>query len=403
MRAWLVWGTAVLAYIVSVLHRTSFGVSGLAASERFTIPPTTLSAFVVLQLIVYAAMQVPAGVLLDRFGPRRLIVTASLVMAAGQFALAFAEALPLAILGRAVVGGGDALIFISALRLVPQWFPFRRVPVLTQLTGILGQFGQILSAVPFLALLHASGWSVAFTATAALGVLAGILTLAAVRDVPPGQEAPRDRIRIRATGQRIRAVWARPGTKLGFFAHLGTQFSFNAFALMWGVPYLMTAQEISSEAAGALLSLAVFSGVFTGPALGTLSARFPRRRTWLVLGVIGANATIWTITLVWSSPVPFWLLVLLVLIIATGPPGSMIGFDFARSFNPAPELGTAQGLVNTGGFIATLLAILLIGVVLDLTGGYTFDGFRLAFGAQYLLWAIAVVGVLGYRRLIRRP
>ena len=139
------------AYIVAVLDRTTLGVSGLDAADRFSASPSLLSTFVVLQVIVYAAAQVPAGLLLDRFGSKALIVAGAAVMASGQLVLAFTESLPTAIAARAVVGLGDALTFISVLRLVPHWFAPRQVPLVTQLTGICGQLGQVLSAVPFIA------------------------------------------------------------------------------------------------------------------------------------------------------------------------------------------------------------------------------------------------------------
>ena len=83
-------------------------------------------------------------------------------MACGQLTLAFTESLPIAVAARAVVGLGDAVTFISVLRLVPHWFKPRQVPLVTQLTGICGQLGQVLSAVPFFAVLTALGWTAAY-------------------------------------------------------------------------------------------------------------------------------------------------------------------------------------------------------------------------------------------------
>ena len=177
MRAWIVWTTGLLAYIVAVLNRTTLGVSGLDAADRFTAGPGVLSTFVVLQVVVYAGAQIPAGVLLDRFGSRALIVSGGALMAGGQLTLAFTESLPTAIAARAVVGLGDAVTFISVLRLVPHWFEPPQVPLVTQLTGICGQLGQVLSAVPFLALLAASGWTVAYASVASVGLLSVVLTL----------------------------------------------------------------------------------------------------------------------------------------------------------------------------------------------------------------------------------
>ncbi|MCB0944017.1 MAG: MFS transporter, partial [Mycobacterium sp.] len=163
MRAWIVWSTGLLAYIVAVLDRTTLGVSGLDAASRFSASPGVLSTFVVLQVVVYASAQIPAGLLLDRFGSKVMILSGGALMVVGQLALAFTESLPAAIGARAVVGLGDAFTFISVLRLVPHWFSPRQIPLVTQLTGISGQLGQVLSAVPFLSLLIGSGWTTAYT------------------------------------------------------------------------------------------------------------------------------------------------------------------------------------------------------------------------------------------------
>ena len=124
MRPWIVWATGLLAYIVAVLDRTTLGVSGLAAADRFGAGPSLLSTFVVLQVVVYAGAQVPAGLRLDRYGSRALIASGAALMASGQLGLAFTESLPAAIAARAVVGRGDAVTFISVLRLVlvSPWF-----------------------------------------------------------------------------------------------------------------------------------------------------------------------------------------------------------------------------------------------------------------------------------------
>src|SRR4051794_5239609 len=157
-RAWLMWALGVLAYCVAVFHRASLGVAGPEAQQRFGATAAVLSLFIVLQLSVYAALQVPVGVLLDRVGARRMIAVGATAMSAGQIVVGESHSVGLAILGRVLVGAGDAMTFTSVLRLVPAWFPPPRVPVITQLTGLLGQAGQIAAAVPLVALLHSAGW-----------------------------------------------------------------------------------------------------------------------------------------------------------------------------------------------------------------------------------------------------
>jgi nitrate/nitrite transporter NarK len=97
------------------------------------------------------------------------------------------------------------------------------------------------------------------------------------------------------------------------------------------------------------------------------------------------------------------LLVALVVVLALGGPGSMIGFDYARTFNPGRRQGTAVGIVNIGGFLASLLVALAVGVVLGLSeGGYTPEAFRAAWTVQYAVWAVALTGVVVARRRARR-
>src|SRR5688500_16342036 len=157
-RAYVVWLVALVAYAVAVFHRASLGVAGVDAQERFSAGASAVSVLLVLQLAVYAALQVPVGVALDRFGSRRMILAGAVTMAAGQLALALAADLPTAMAARALVGAGDAMTFISVLRVIALWFPGRTVPLFTQLTGILGQFGSIVAAYPLVTLLHGIGW-----------------------------------------------------------------------------------------------------------------------------------------------------------------------------------------------------------------------------------------------------
>jgi MFS family permease len=403
---WLVWSVGVFAYLVAVLQRSSFGVAGLDATERFHATPAVLSTFVVLQLLVYASLQVPVGLLLDRFGARHLIVAGGLIMAVGQLLLALATGLPAAFLARALVGAGDALTFISVLRVLSAWFPPRRVPLMTQLTGLLGQLGQVLSAIPLVALLHGPGWTSAFASAAGTGLLALVLVLVVIKNRPAGAPAPVVAPEATRMWQSLRAAWLTPWTRLGFWSHMGTQFSGTVFALLWGVPFLVAGQGLRPSEASALLTVLVLAGIVAGPVIGEFTARHPLRRSWLVLTVIGITASVWTAVLLYPPPAPRWLLVLLVIVLALGGPGSIVGFDYARTFNPGGRQGTAVGIVNVGGFSASVAVVMAIGVLLGAVGdpdrGYTPEAFRLAWCVQYLVWGIAVVGVLRSRQLARR-
>ncbi len=403
-RSWAVWGVAVAAYAVAVFHRTSLAVAAEDATTRFGVNASVLSLFAVVQLLTYAGMQIPVGVLVDRFGPRLMIAGGATVMASGQVALALVDT-PLGVIGaRILVGGGDAMTFISVLRLVPAWFPTRQVPLVTQLTGLLGQVGQIGSTIPLVALLHGVGWRWSYLGAGAMGVLVAVLVLVAVRDRPPGAPERGPHVSWRQAVRDLGSSFSQPGTRLGMWSHFATQFSGMVFALLWGYPFMTLGLGYSARQAGWLMTLMVLAATIIGPVLGALTARYPLRRSNLIFGVLILTIVVWTAVLLWPGAAPLPMIVVLVLTLAAYGPASAVGFDFARTFNPGTRLGAATGIVNMGGFTASLVTIFVIGVVLDLrapTGDYTVTDFKVAFCFQYVVWAFGLLSLRRTRRLAR--
>lgn len=182
--AWVVWGVGLFAYAVVVMHRTSLGVAGLEAADHFNTTPGVVSTFVVLQLATYAIAQVPVGLLLDRFGSRILLTAGVLLAGGGQVLLAFAEDLPLAYAARLLLGVGDACIFNSVLRLLPRWFDARRVPVLSQVTGMFAAIGQIAAVGVVLPLIQGYGWTTGLLIASTTCVVAAVASAVFVRNSP---------------------------------------------------------------------------------------------------------------------------------------------------------------------------------------------------------------------------
>jgi MFS family permease len=402
--AYAVWIVGLVAYVMAVFNRTSFGVAVIPAAERFHASASDLASFTVVQLIVYAGLQVPVGVLLDRIGPRRLVLGGAVLMTLGQLGLAFSTSVSTALLMRVLIGAGDAVTFVSVLRVVNDVFPGRIIPVMTQVTGIVGQLGGVLSAISLAAVLG-TGWTRAFVGMAVLGALVSLLVLVALRVEDTGAG--------RAIGpgeawQQVKGAWRHPGTRLGLWTHFTTQFSSTVFALLWGFPFLISGEGQPRTTASALLSLNVAAAAVVSPVIGRLVARHPLRRSWLVGLVTLSCVSGWTLVIAWPGRAPLWALVVLVVAISIGGPGSMIGFDFARTFNPSERLGTATGIINVGGFTASLVLMYVMGVVLDvLTPGhgsdYSLSAFKWAFSVQYLLWGFGVVAiVLSRRKVIER-
>ncbi|MEU3410660.1 MULTISPECIES: MFS transporter [unclassified Streptomyces] len=400
-RAVAVWSIGVAVYFVAVIFRTSLGVAGLDAADRFHVNASALSTFSILQLLVYAGMQIPVGLLVDRLGTKKVLSIGALLFTAGQLGFAFSPSYGTALASRALLGCGDAMTFISVLRLGTRWFPARRGPLVAQLAGLVGMAGNLVSTLVLARLLHGIGWTPAFAGSALAGAVVLVLTLLFLKDHPEGQEpAPPSRRGGAYVRGQIAAAWREPGTRLGLWVHFTTQFPAMVFLLLWGLPFLVQAQGLGRGTAGELLTLVVLSNMVIGLVYGQIVARHHAARLPLALGTVGATALVWAATLAYPGRhAPMWLLVTLCAVLGACGPASMLGFDFSRPANPPERQGTASGITNMGGFIASMTTLFAIGVLLDATG----DDYTVAFGSVFVLQALGVSQILRLRgRAARR-
>ncbi|GAB6984944.1 MFS transporter [Nocardioides pyridinolyticus] len=400
--AYTVWTVGLLLYLLAVFHRSSLAVAGLAASERFDISAAQLATFTMVQLAVYAGMQVPVGLLVDRFGPRSVLLTGTALLTVGQAAFALSEGYVTALGARVLVGMGDAMTFICVLRLAASWFTARRIPLMTQLTGTLGQLGAILAAIPMTWALSHLGWTEAYLLAASLGLVLAVAVLLVLHDTPERKHLRGPAMSLAAARSSLAASWAHPGTRLGFWMHFSTQFSSTTLALLWGYPFFVRGELQSPATAGLLLTIMILAFMAGGPTLGWLVGRHPWHRSTIVLTIVSSIVAVWTAVLLWPGHAPLWLLVALVIVVGIGGPASMIGFDVGRTSNPQERFASASGIINQGGFTASLVLVVVIGLVLDWRApgsstAYTPSDFRWAMSTQYVLWALGLLQVYRYR------
>ncbi|GLY49312.1 MFS transporter [Lentzea sp. NBRC 102530] len=397
--SWLIWTTAVFVYFAALFHRTTLGVAGLEASERFGLGPAQLGVFTVLQIGVYALMQIPTGLLVDRYGPRRVLTVAALLMGTGQLLFAIADSYALGLTARAVLGMGDAMTFISVIRLVATHFPPRQYSLVVAVTATIGGFGNLAATVPLTLLLGSVGWTWAFLVAGGLTAAYSVVAFLRVRDVPTGFTAPRpEPVPLRRIWPKVRQAWSVPGTRLGFWAHFSTMSTPAVIGLLWGYPYLVQAQGMSPNAASSTLGLLVVGGIVTGPIVGGLFSRNPEWRMPIAVGFLGFAFTGWAVLLLWpGGHVPAPVIAVVFLVLTVGGPISGVAFALARDYNPSHRQSTASGLVNVGGFLAVTVSALGIGVVLDLLEGVLAPAaaFRVA-----LSFLVLVLVFGGWRMLV---
>ena len=402
----MVWAAGALTYVIAIFNRGSLGVAGPLATERLGVDATALSAFSAVQLAVFAATQIPVGLLVDRYGPRKTLITSLAVMATGQALVAGGSDFTTVLAGRALLGGGDAMVMISVLRLIASWFPASRAPILAQATVMVGTAGGLVAVPPLSAALGAFGWQPVFSAVAAVTAGWILAVWSGVRDSPPGAASSGPAPAAASLRAALAEAWHQPSTKLGLWLMMLVQFPVQVFVLLWGYPFLTQGQGLSPSTASYLTAAPLLVTMVLGPVFGTISGKRPGWRVPIVAGIACATTLLWSLVLLWPGlHPPLGALLALALVLGMGNPAAVFGLDIARSGSPAHRVGAATGIANVGGYTGALVAVMLIGVTLDLThtgpGHPNAADFRVAMATQLLLQVFAAS--LFLRQSLRHP
>src|SRR3954470_16951742 len=298
-RAWRMWALAAAFYVVAIFNRMSLGVASLDASHRFGVSTSAIAMLSTVQLGLYLVMQIPAGLLADRLRPRRSLALGLTAISIGELVFAFSPSFGLAVAGRALVGAGDACMFLNVLRVAAQWLPRRRYALAAALTGVCGSIGQLVGTAPLSAALGDLGWTPTFAGS---GVLTAVLAMLAVRRLEdrPG-EAPAGAAPILPM---LRRLWRSPAIRHGLWVHFALNSPFVTLTGLWAFPYLVQGQGLAPGTAAGLLAFTVIVFGVAAPALAQVAARTPERRGPVASSVALATAAALAVVLGWPGGHP---------------------------------------------------------------------------------------------------
>ncbi|HKY94990.1 MAG TPA: MFS transporter, partial [Kiloniellales bacterium] len=364
-----------------------FGLDGAAVGN--------LSAF---YFYAYAGMQVPIGLIVERYGPRRLLTFGALVCAAATAGFALSQSVWLATICRFLVGFGAGFSFVSAITLAARWFPPQRFAQFVGLTMMAGTLGGLLAQGPLGLAVEAVGWRTALLATAGVGIVLAAALWLVVRDWPPG---PAHHAQRHESWAGLVAALARVVTRGQnlILCLIGAAMTapMLAFAGLWGVAWLMQTQGYSRPEAGATTSLLLLGWAVGSPLAGWTSDRLGRRKPVLQVGCLLTLAALLPVLYVSGLAAP---LLWLCFALTGAAAGSMsVAFALARSANPESDTGAAFGLLNGAVVASGAVFQPLIGFLLDLGWEgreekgvrlYSAETFQLALSSLVVMLALAL-------------
>ncbi len=382
------WLVGSLFFFYAWILRVSPSVMVEELMRDFAVGGAIVGNLSALYFYGYAGMQIPVGLLLDRFGPRRLMTVAACVVAVACLMFAWSDGLVGASVARFLIGAGCAFSLVGAMAVAGQWFPRERFALLAGLAMMFGMAGGVFGQAPLRVAVDATDWR---TTMATVGVIGFGLMLAAwvfVRDRRRGSGG------VGAVFKGLRRVAANRETWLNAVAGLGSTGPLLAFAGLWGVPYLQAVHEIDRVTAGTVTSVTFIGWGVGAPLIGWLSDRIGKRRSPLIAGMVLSALSL--VAILYLPGIPLWGVGALCFGIGFGGSAQIVCFALVREHNPPQYSGTAIGMVNALVTGAGALFQPTIGWLLDLGwDGSLVDGARVyAVGAYNLAFGVLVVGCI---------
>lgn len=382
---------SAMFYLYEFVLQVSPSVMTTELMRDLGLNAASLGAMAAFYYYAYTPMQLPAGLLYDRFGPRILITAAILICASGAFFFGLTNSVALASIGRFFMGIGSAFSFIGALLLVSRWFPPHYFALLAGFVQFMSSIGAICGQVPLAASVAKWGWRHNIMTIAAIGVILAVLVWLVVRDYPSSAAKAKHTASNLNELSRLRKVCGTRQTWLVALYSFAVWAPIAAFAALWGVPFLVAAYGVSTEVAAQLSSL-IWLGIGIGsPLIGWWSERLGRRCLPLtVSAIIGVCALL---GILYIPHLSMFSLYTLMFFFGLAAAGQSLAFALVKDNNDADVTGTAIGFNNMAVVAGGAIFQPLIGIILHAYwNGAMQNGAPVYSGSDYQI-ALAVLPV----------
>lgn len=358
--AYFIFFLAASFYLYEFILQVAPSVMAASMMQTFKVTGEGFGFISAFYFYAYAPTQLPAGVLFDRYGPRKLMTFAIILCALGSAFFASTDSVFTASLGRFLIGIGSAFSFIGVLVLLSRWFPPHYFAILAGIAQLMSSVGAMFGEVPLAALINVTGWRSASFILAGIGLCLAALFWLFIRDFPHQQNQTIPKHYLRDEWKRLMSVckhgytWCIGGYAFAIWTPIAV------FAALWGVPYLQEKFQISIVVASGLCSM-IWIGIGIGsPLLGWLSDKIENRRVSLIISsVLGLVATL---VLLYLPELSFGWTYFVLFVLGLGAGGQTVSFAVVKENNSPELVGTASGFNN--------LSVLIGGAIFQPFVGY---------------------------------
>ncbi|MFS0779232.1 MFS transporter [Neobacillus sp. 3P2-tot-E-2] len=366
---WVVFASVLFTYFLMASQRTAPGLITDEVMRDFNVTASTIGLLTSMQFFVYTSLQVPMGILADRYGPNFFLIIGAILTGLGTIIYSLGTHESILFIARIITGIGDATIWVNMVLILGQWFKVKEFVRLIGIAGMTGSLGFLLATVPFSLLIDLLGWRAAFLLAGILLCLCGII-LYFVLIKKPKQIFVNEYVPLKKEVQRektlvlIRRIFSNRQAWALFLCHFGIVGAYVGFIGSWAVPYGMTMYGMTRSDSSQLIMIGLIGALIGAPSSSWISSRLETiKRPYVVIHII--ILLCWATFLLFKGNPPLSVLIILFFFIGFGYGASALTFAVVRQYFPLKESGIVSGFANTGGFLSAVLLPSIFGVILD--------------------------------------
>ncbi len=356
--------SVLFTYLVISSQRTAPGLITDQVMLDFGVTATTIGLVTSIQFFVYTGLQIPMGIMADRFGPNFFLIFGAILTGVGTIIYSLGTHEFFLFLARMLTGIGDATIWVNMVLMLSQWFKAKEFTKLIGITAMTGSLGFLVATVPFSLLIEFLGWRPAFFSAGLLLILCGLLLYFVLIRKPKQSIFIKKETQREHTWVLIRRIFSSRQAWALFLCHFGLVGTYVGFISSWGVPYGMTVYGMTRSDASQLMMIGLIGALIGAPLGGWISSRLGTiKHPYIFVHIL--SLLTWSVFLFFTNHPPFLVVIVLFFIIGLAYGANALTFAAVRQSFPIKEAGFVSGFANTGGFLSAVLLPSIIGKVLD--------------------------------------
>jgi sugar phosphate permease len=392
---WIVFITVLFTYVLMSSQRTAPGLITDQIMMDFKVTATTIGLLTSIQFFVYTSLQIPMGMMADRFGPNFFLIIGAFLTGLGTIIYSLGTHEFVLFFARILTGTGDATIWVNMVLILGQWFNAKEFTRLIGVTAMTGSIGFLVATVPFSVFIDLLGWRSAFFSVGLLLCSCAVLLYFVLIKRPKQTLFLKSEQVREKTGALLRRIFTSRQAWALFLCHFGIVGTYVGFISSWGVPYGMNVYGMTRSDASQLMMIGLIGALIGAPLAGWISSRLNMiKRPYIVVHLI--LLVTWSVFLLFKGNPPHVLLIILFFIIGLAYGANALTFACVRQTFPIKEAGIVSGFANTGGFLSAVLLPSIFGAVLDyfhLSTGNISKGYYYGFIIPVIFSIIGLVGV----------